>query len=282
MRKSAVFLIMVLFVSAGAALSFSDVFLTQERGNVALIDFSGTITPSSSGFNSGITPKEVRELNEMAEDRNVDAVIYEINSGGGAVVASKEIRRSIENLEVPSVCRIRDVGASGAYLLSLGCDSIVADSASTTGSIGVTSSYIEFSDLMDEMGIGYVNVTAGENKELGSPYREPTGKEKEILAEKTSIIGEEFLSEVSNERNLTQDQREEVGTGEIFLGSEAKKLGLVDELGGRETAIEKAENLTGKTLEPVKLEQKPSFSLFDLFLPGIEIGSQSLIKASLK
>lgn len=281
MKKIIVFFGLMVFASAAAGLSFNDLFLSQERGDVALVDLSGTISPSSGGFSSSLTPEQVRDLNQMAVDRNVDAVVYEINSGGGAVVASKEIRRSIDNLDIPTVCRIRDVGASGAYLLSLGCDSIVADSASTTGSIGVTSSYIEFSDLMDELGVGYVNVTAGENKEVGSPYKEPTGEEKEILEEKTDIIGEEFLSDVSEARNLTQEQKQEVGTGEIFLGSEAIELGLVDDLGGRETAIEKAENITGKNLEPVNLQQTPSFSVFDLFLSSLEIGSQSPIKASI-
>ena len=281
MKKIIVFFGLMIFASVAAGLSFNDLFLNQERGDVALVDLSGTISPSSSGFSSSLTPEKVRDLNKMAEDRDVDAIVYEINSGGGAVVASKEIRRSIDNLEIPTVCRIRDVGASGAYLLSLGCDSIIADSASTTGSIGVTSSYIEFSDLMEELGVGYVNVTAGENKEVGSPYKEPTGEEKDILQEKTDIIGEEFLSDVSEARNLTQEQKQEVGTGEIFLGSEAEELGLVDELGGRETAIEKAENITGKNLDSEKLQQTPSFNVFDLFLSSLEIGSQSPIKASI-
>jgi len=281
MRKYLVLMVFLLSVSAAAGMSFSSLFLNQDRGEAALVDLSGTISPSSSGFSSGLTPQQVREFNQEAEDRNVDAVIYEINSGGGAVVASKEIRRNIASLEIPTVCRIRDVGASGAYLLSLGCDSIVADSASTTGSIGVTSSYIEFSDLMDELGVGYVNISAGRNKEAGSPYREPTAEERQILEEKTDIIGKEFISEVADERNLTKEQRQEVGTGEIFLGSEAKELGLVDELGGRETAVNKAENITGMTLEPVKLQQAPSFSLSSLFLSGLDLGSQSLIDASL-
>ncbi|MEF8880695.1 MAG: S49 family peptidase [Candidatus Nanohaloarchaea archaeon] len=281
MRKYLVILAAVIMVSVAAGLSFEGIFTQQQTGTVALIELSGTISPSSSGFSSGMTPEYIRDLNEEAMKRNVDAVVYEINSGGGAVVASKDVRRSIESVDVPTVCRIRDVGASGAYLFSLGCDSIVADSASITGSIGVTSSYIEFSDLMDEIGVGYVNITAGENKEVGSPYKKPTDEEKQILKEKADIIKEEFLGEVSEERNLTNQQEEIIGTGEIFLGSEAKELNLVDKLGGRSAAIEEAGNLTDRELRPVEIQKEPSFSLLSLFMPGLDIGGKSPISASL-
>ena len=277
MNKTVIFAAMILMVSGVSALSIQDVLsgVQQESGEVAIIDLSGSIVPSASGFSSGITPDQIRRLNQQAENQNVDAIIYEINSGGGAVVASKDLRRNVEAVDVPTVCRFRDTGASGAYLTALGCDSIVADSATITGSIGVTSSYIEFSDLMDEIGISYVNVTAGDRKEVGSPYKEPTEEEKQVLAEKSRMIGDEFLNDVSEERNLTQAQREEVSTGEIFLGSEAKELGLVDRLGGRNTAIKEAENLTGLDLDPVRVSSTPEFSLLSLFMPGLEIGSQS-------
>ena len=284
MNKTIIFAAMILMVSGVSALSIQDVLsgVQQESGEVAIIDLSGSIVPSASGFSSGITPDQIRQLNQQAENQNVDAIIYEINSGGGAVVASKDLRRNVEAVDVPTICRFRDTGASGAYLTALGCDKIVADSATITGSIGVTSSYIEFSDLMDEIGISYVNVTAGDRKEVGSPYKEPTEEEKQVLAEKSSMIGDEFLNDVSEERNLTQAQREEISTGEIFLGSEAKELGLVDSLGGRSQAISEAENLTGLDLEPVRVSRTPEFSLLSLFMPGLEIGSsQSNLEARL-
>lgn len=281
MNKTVIFAALILMTSGAAALSINDYIsgLEQESGDVAIIDLSGSIVPSASGFSSGITPDQIRRLNQQAENQNVDAVIYEINSGGGAVVASKDLRRNIEAVDVPTVCRFRDTGASGAYLAALGCDEIVADSATITGSIGVTSSYIEFSDLMDEIGVSYVNVTAGDRKEVGSPYKEPTEEEKQVLAEKSRMIGEEFLNDVSEERNLTQAQREEISTGEIFLGSEAKELGLVDRLGGRNTAIKEAENLTGLDLDPVRVSSTPEFNLFSLLFSGASINSNQGLKA---
>lgn len=285
MKKLSLFLAILLLISGAAALSFQDFFdrfgdQFQDEGEVAIVDLSGPITPEASGFSAGITPDEIRSLNQQAENQNVDAIVYEINSGGGAVVASKDLKRNIDAVDVPTVCRFRDSGASGAYLAALGCDSIVADSASITGSIGVRSSYLEFSELMDEIGVSYINVTAGDRKELGSPFKEPTEEEKELLAEKSQIIGDEFLGEVVDNRNLTEEQEERVGTGEIFLGSEAEELDLVDQLGGRNEAIQEAENLTGKQLEPVRITTTPEFSLLSLFLPGLEIGgSETPIKA---
>ncbi len=275
MRKYILILTTLLLISSAAAFSFSDLFtnLEADEGDVGIIDLSGPVVPSEGGFTAGTSPSEVRELNQLAAQQEVDAIVYEIDSGGGAVVASKDVKRSIESVDVPTVCRIRDVGASGAYLYSLGCDSIVADSASITGSIGVTSSYVEFSELMEDIGVNYVNITTGDRKELGSPFEEPDEEETELLHGKAEIIGDEFLEEVSDSRNLTDEQEELIGTGEIFLGSEAEELDLVDDLGGRNTAIQEAENLTGKDLTPVSIDRTPSFNLLELFLPGIEIGS---------
>ena len=283
MRKTTIFLTVILLTSTAAAQSLTGLFSgNQDSGEAALIDLSGAITPSAAGFSSGITPEQVRDLNQRAEQQNVDAIIYEINSGGGAVVASKEIKRSIESLDTPTICRIRDVGASGAYLFSLGCDRIVADSASITGSVGVSSSYLEFSDLLEKAGINYVNITAGERKQLSNPYEQPTEEEKQILQEKAETIDGEFINEVDESRNLTQNQRETVGTGEIFLGSEAIQLNLIDQTGGRETAVEEAENMTGKQLSTVKVSEQSEVSLLSLFFSDLRIGSgESPLKAVL-
>lgn len=258
----------LLMLSLVLALSISSV--SPQRGQAAVIDLSGQISPSSSAFSQSITPERVRDLNSQAENRGMDAIVYEINSGGGAVVASKEVMREIESVDMPTVCRMRDTSASGAYLLATACDHVVADSASLTGSIGVRSSYLEFSGTLDKLGIRYVNISSGERKELGSPYQNATEEEKQILQEKTEIIHEDFLSTVEEERNLTSEQLETVRTGEPFLGSEAHELDLVDSLGGREEAFSKAENLTAKDLRFVRIEQETGFSLFSLFGSGAD------------
>ncbi len=275
----------VILISASAAGVWPDF----SSGKAAVIDLSGSITPSAgaSVFSSGaITPEQVRELNTRARQQNAKAIIYEINSGGGAVVASKEVMRAIEEVEVPTVCRFRDVAASGAYLASLGCDRIVADSASLTGSIGVRSSYLEYSGLLNKLGVEYVNVTSGRYKETGSQYQNITEEERRLLKQKVNAVHEEFISLVEEERNLTNEQLAEVRTGEAFLGERGRELGLVDRLGGRQTSVETAENLTGRELQTFQVKQPGEFNIFsflnaDSLLGGL-FKAEAPLEASLR
>jgi len=282
MKKLVMMISVVFLVSAGSAFSFQN-----DKGKVALIDLSGSITPSSSsGFSSsGITPGEVRDLNDEAVNQGADAIIYEINSGGGAVVASKEVYRDIEDVEVPTVCRMRDVAASGGYLIALGCDKIVADSATLTGSIGVKSSYLEYSGLLDKLGVEYVQLSNGSLKELGSPYQNISDRERAELQDKVDAIHEEFVTQVDSNRNLTESSRNEVATSQPFLGDNAKDLGLVDELGGRDTAVNTAENMTGKELKTFRIETQPNFSFLSLLTGDSPVGdlfrSSSVFKAEI-
>ncbi len=264
---------LVLLFTAGAA-GFSLDLGLKTGGDAAIIQLSGGIQPTSGGFPSsgGLTPADVRELNERALNQGADAIIYEINSGGGGVVASKEIKREIESVEVPTVCRFRDITASGAYLASLGCDHLVADSASFTGSIGVRGSYLEFSGLLDRLGVERVNVSSGKYKTIGSPYVNITRDELEILRNMSSKIHGEFVSTVEEERNLTQEEVDEIKTGRPILGRNARELGLVDSLGGRRTAVNQAEELTGTGLETFKVEKRSGFDFLSLLTSNSFLG----------
>ena len=269
MKYKVLFFSIIFLTASSAAFSFN-----SDKGKGAIVELSGTIQSSSSGglySTGGITPGEVRNLNEKIEQEGYDAVIYDINSGGGAVVASKEVLREIESLDAAKICRFRDVAASGAYLFSMGCDKIVADSATLTGSIGVTSSYLEFSEAMNKYGIDYVNISSGKYKEVGSQYQNITEDEREILQEKSDKIHSQFLDLVKENRNITQSEHRNISTGVVYLGSEAEEIGLVDELGGRQKAKNIAENITGKDLTFSQVSRQESFSITSFlasFRPG--------------
>ncbi|MFB6215352.1 MAG: S49 family peptidase, partial [Candidatus Aenigmatarchaeota archaeon] len=186
-------------------------FLGFDSSKAAIIQLNGAIQPSKSQSltsTSGITPGDVRNLNSKAVSQGADAIIYEWNSGGGTVVASKEIMRAIEDVSVPTVCRFRDIAASGAYLSSLGCDKIVADSATLTGSIGVKSSYLEFSGLLDRFGVEYVNITSGRYKDIGSRYKNASDEELALLQKKADKVHQQFIDLVVNRRKLNKSQVE--------------------------------------------------------------------------
>lgn len=266
MRKYAIVMILILMTGLTAAFWNWDL----DQGQVGVVQMEGQIMPSSSGVGTGtITPEQTEELNSKAMDQGADAIIYEWNSGGGAVVASKEVREVIESTEVPTVCRFRDVSASGAYLASLGCDTIVADSMSMTGSIGVTGSYFEFSELMDEYGINYVNATGGKYKEIGSPFKNNTEEETEVLENLIDNVHNEFVETVQSDRNISEEDIEEIATGRMILGFEAEEKGMVDTVGGRQTAIEEAENLTDQELSTVHIETEEPFNFLNLLFSEI-------------
>jgi protease-4 len=272
MKKILIAVLLVFMAASATAFSF-DSFKTQEKA--AVVQLSGSISTgsSSSVFSTGgISPAEVRNINERVEDEGYEAVIYEINSGGGTVVASKEVMREIESADFETVCRFRDVAASGAYLFSLGCDRIVADSASLTGSVGVRSSFLEFSEAMEDYGVEYINITSGKYKEVGSQYMNASQTDKSILKEKSEKIHEQFLTLVEEKRNISSEDMEEIETGEILLGEEARELGMVDSLGGRETAKNVTEELTGEDLKFEELGRKEDFSLFSLLTMDVSLG----------
>ena len=162
-------LFVVFFIIPIAISSFSNF----DYGNVALIPIEGIITGSGGSYlgSSTISSKSIVEFIEEADKSdNIDAIVLEINSPGGSAVASDEIAEAVKNAKKPVVSFIREVGASGGYWVASASDYIIANRMSITGSIGVISSYLEFSGLMEKYGVGYERLVAGENKDLLSPY----------------------------------------------------------------------------------------------------------------
>ena len=236
------------------------------QDQVLVVPIKGVISSSSSSSlfeSSGLNlDSTLKSLKKAKEDNTIKAVVLEINSPGGTVIASRELANAVKNLDKPTVAVIREVGASGAYWVASSADVIIADELSITGSIGVISSYLQFSKIMEEYGITYERLTAGSYKDLGSPYKELTQNERNILQSKLNIIQGVFINEVKENRQITDLNR--VSTGEFFLGVEAKELGLIDKFGDRDTAIEEAKTLANLK-DPRIIEFKEKTSLFNIF-----------------
>ncbi len=209
-------------------------FNGKEIGNVALIPIEGQIM-GSSGKALGVSVVSSKEIVNFIEEANendlIKAIVLEINSPGGSAVASDEVAAAVKNSKKPVVSLIREVGASGGYWIASATERIVANRMSITGSIGVISSYLEFSELMNKYGIGYEQLTAGEYKDLGTPFMSLDRKGKAILQAKLNKIHDFFIKEVAENRKLFYDEVKNLATGEFYLGVEALDLGLVDELG---------------------------------------------------
>ncbi len=207
--------------------SLSYLYYKVEYPEVALIHIDGTI---DSNLYQDIYD-EVNKANESAK-----GFIFEINSPGGYVVPSERLANLIKSLHKPTVCLVDDAATSGAYWVATSCDYIVADKYSIVGSIGVTSSYLEFSDFMKKYGIDYVRIVSGEEKDMGSPYRKPTPQELEYMKNITMEIRDEFVKQVAINRGLNYSYVSNLSDGRIFTGKEALKLGLIDYIGDMDTA----------------------------------------------
>lgn len=233
-------------------------------GNVAVIPVKGVIMIDKSEqlFSAEViaAATTITEQIKYAEtDPAIQAIVFDINSPGGAPVASAEIARAIRECNKTTVAVIREVGASGAYWLASAADYIIANEVSTTGSIGVLGSYLQYSGLMERYNVSYERFVAGEYKDMGSPYREMSSKEKEMYQSKIDAMHDIFVREVAINRNLEEEYVETLATGQIYLGIEAKELGLVDEIGGKEEAYSYIENTLAIAVEPVEYEEEKSF-----------------------
>lgn len=237
------------------------------ENQIAIIPIAGMLTSSNSiGFSYQVTDTEfiLDSLEKAEKNNNIKAIILEINSPGGTVVASKEIADKVKKIEKPTVALIREVGASGAYWIASSADYVISDELSITGSIGVLSSYIEFAGFLEAHNLEYKELTAGKYKEVGNPLRELQPDEEIILKDKLKKIQEVFLREIQEKRRITNI--EEIKTGKFYLGFEAREIGLVDELGNKDSAVKKAEELAN--IKDSKLmEYEPRKTIFDLFSP---------------
>jgi protease-4 len=243
---------------------------TYVQNKVAVISLSGPIQSESSSFLFGgsvITPDSVRtELERAKKDSSVKAIVLRINSPGGSVAASQEIVNMLEQVKKPIVVSMSDLAASGGYYISAGADKIVALPGTLTGSIGVISEMPNLKGLFDKLGIDMQVFIAGKHKDMYAGFRELTPEEEVIMQDMTDQLYDQFVQVVARGRNLSEDKVRELATGQLYTGIQAKELGLVDELGGLQTAIDSAANLAGISKPEVEYYKPQTPSLLNSLL----------------
>lgn len=238
--------LMVMFVNYASNLN-SNTYGSSSRssffgnGNIVTIKIEGPITTEADsvgvfGGTGASSDWIVEQIKRAEEDNNVDGIIFEINSPGGTVVASKEIVDAIKATKKPTASYIREVGASGAYWAASATDHIVADELSITGSIGVIGSYLSFGGLLENYNVTYERFVSGHLKDAGSPYRSLSDEERRIIQGKIDIMYDYFVDDVSKSRGIPRDEMEKIATGMYYLGTEALDLNLIDGFGGEEEA----------------------------------------------
>jgi protease-4 len=226
--------------------------------NVAEVAVEGPITRDSGGFPPGSPGRpdadDVVDLLERADDdENADALLLRLNTPGGAVVPSDDIRLAAERFDGPTVAYATDTCASGGYWIASGCDELWAREGSIVGSIGVRGSRLTASELLEKAGLEYEQLAAGEYKEAGSPFTDLEDDERAYLQGIVDDYYDQFVETAAEGRGIEEATLRET-EAKVFLGEEAHEMGLVDDLGPREDVEERLEELLGTEVETTELE----------------------------
>jgi len=194
---------------------------------------------------------------------DVGAVLLVFNSPGGSVVATHEVYYAVKELKKPKVSYFREMAASGAYYIAAGTDYIVSDPDALTGDIGVITTFVDMSGLLEKVGVNVTAITSGPHKDIGSQTRPMTEEERNITQALVEEVFTEFKQIVIQNRGSRLDQAlfEQVMDGRILSGRQARKVGLVDQVGTRKDALMKAAdlaNITYQTVDDIRLCEVPT------------------------
>ena len=225
---------------------------------VAIVEIEGVIVDTSD---------LVRELQEHLENPAVRAVVLRINSPGGVVGPTQEVYSAVQRLREggkPVVASLGAVAASGGYYIAAAADEIYANPGTLTGSIGVIMQLANLEGLFKKIGFDYVVVKAGQHKDIGNPARQMMPEERRIMQALLDDVHAQFIDAVAEGRKLDRQQVVAFSDGRIFSGAQARALGMVDELGGLEDAVEGAARLASLPEHPAVIRPKKRFSIVDL------------------
>jgi len=257
---------------AAATLVGKSVFRRLTRGrfgvvdeyNVAKVTVSGPIQRTRSrrsplsGQRAATADEIVDQITRADDDEAVEALLLELNTPGGEVLPSDDIRRAAADFDGPTIAYATDTCASGGYWIASGCDELWARDLSLVGSIGVVGSRPNATGLADKLGISYEQFTAGEYKDAGVPLREIEADERAYLQSIVDGYYEQFIETVSEGRKMDPKAVRDT-EARIYIGSDALELGLVDELGTEDAVEARIGELLGS--EPVVEAFEPSRSL---------------------
>ncbi|TFV58061.1 signal peptide peptidase SppA [Mycobacterium sp. PS03-16] len=210
-------------------------------------------------------------LREAAADEDVSAIVLRVESPGGSVTGSETIWREVLRAResgTPVVASMGAVAASGGYYVSMGADAIVANAGTITGSIGVVTGKLVARELKDRLGVGSDSVRTNANADAWSPNAPFTDEQQAHVEAEADLFYNDFVERVAAGRGLTVEQVGDVARGRVWTGADAKAHGLVDELGGLRTAVERAKVLAGLDAHAdVRIVSYPGSSLLEMLRP---------------
>ena len=214
----------------------------DKSGNIVAVYYAdGMIGSLMAGDGENIDGNRmIRDLRELKEDEDVKAVVLRINSPGGSAYDSEQIWHAVGELkkEKPVIVSMGDYAASGGYYIACNADTIVAEPTTLTGSIGIFGMMPDMQGLAQKVGVSFDVVKTNEFSDMGIPVRPMTESEKALMQAYVERGYDLFLTRVSEGRGMTKEAVDQVGQGRVWTGVRAKELGMVDELGGLDRALE--------------------------------------------
>jgi protease IV len=240
----------------------------EGKAKVLVVDITRIITTESEEtalglrYKASVVARLEEELKRASEDDSVRALVVQINSPGGTVTASDIAYRQIAEFKterrLPVVAQLMDVAASGGYYVALAADEIVAYPTTVTGSVGVVFHGVNLEGLFDKIGVRDQTVKSGDMKDIGSPLRTMTAAERKLLEGILGEMKDRFLSLVRERRpQLTREGESLISDGRILSASQAKEIGLIDQVGTLEESIEAAKRLAGVSEAKVIIYRRP-------------------------
>ncbi|HEX5466338.1 MAG TPA: signal peptide peptidase SppA [Candidatus Limnocylindrales bacterium] len=248
-------------------------------GRVAVLRLYGPIAGGAR------TADWIELARRLRRSRHVPAVALDVDSPGGSATASDDLFLALERLAgtKPLIAAVRGVGASGSYLAALAACRLLAQPHAVIGSIGVISAGPRLPRLLDRLGVSVSETRAGRLKGMGAPWREETDEERAKEQAIVDAFYEAFVARVATARHLDPERVRELATGEVWLGEEALRLGLVDEIGDLERAVELAAEAAGvpARMAPARLHRPFVERLVDRFATSTSTAIGEALEARL-
>ena len=272
LAKRLLFLALILLALVGISSITSEWVQQGTKNRIGIVDITGLISDSQYIVN---------QVKKFRKDKRIRGIILRIDSPGGAVGPSQEIYNEVLKTRESGKTIYASMGAlaaSGGYYIASAAERIFANPGTLTGSIGVIMVFSNAQGLMKKIGLQPEIVKAGEYKDIGSPARAMTQKERNLLQSVVTDVHQQFIEAVANGRNISVAEVTKIADGRILTGRQAYSLNLVDQMGGLQVSIDQIAHKVGIIGSPKIIKETPRVGFLEWVLKSTL--NQSLINRS--
>ncbi len=272
LAKRLLFLALILLALVGISSITSEWVQQGTKNRIGIVDITGLITDSLYITN---------QVKKFRQDKRIRGIILRIDSPGGAVGPSQEIYDEVLKTRESGKTIYASMGAlaaSGGYYIASAAEKIFANPGTLTGSIGVIMAFSNAKGLMEKIGLQPEIVKAGEYKDIGSPARAMTQKERNLLQSVVTDVHQQFIEAVASGRDISVAEVTKIADGRILTGRQAYSLNLVDQMGGLQVSIDQLAHKVGIIGSPKIIKETPRVGFLDWVLKSTV--NQSLINRS--